>query len=330
MRAVAFWEHGGLDVLQLVDDWPEPIAGPGQVVVEVKACGLNHMDVFVREGMPGVKTHFPHVSGCDISGVVHSVAPDVAGFAVGDSVLVDPLISLPDGRGIIGEHVPGGLCERIAVGATNLLALPDTVSFEIASALPVAYGAAHRMLFTRGALTADETVVVLGASGGVGVACVQLAKRAGARVIAVASTDDKLERLRALGADELVRARGAEYGAEVWRLTNKRGADVIVDNTGAATWPTTLRTVSRHGRVLVCGATTGFEATTDLRYVWTREQTIIGSDVWERSDLEALLTMTAAGELDPVVDRVVGLDAVAAAEADIESRAIFGKVIVRP
>jgi alcohol dehydrogenase len=331
MRAAVFREHGGPEVIEVVDDWPEPGAERGTVVVEVGVCALNHLDVFVRRGMPGVSVELPHVSGGDIAGVVRAVGHDVVGVQPGDRVLLDPAVHLPDGHvGALGENTQGGLCERIAVPVGNTLLLPDSVSLEAAAALPIAYGTAHRMLFTRGSLQAGETIVVLGASGGVGTACVQLAKLADANVIAVAGTEEKLRRLEPLGADHLVLARGSEYGKEVWRVTGKQGADVIVDYTGAATWPTTLRTLRKGGRALVCGATTGYEAETDLRYVWVREETIIGSDGWERADLEALVLHVEAGRIQPVIDRIVPLEGVADAERAIEAREVFGKVLVKP
>jgi alcohol dehydrogenase len=321
MRAVAIYEHGGPDVLRVVDDWPEPEPGPDEAVVSVEACALNHLDVFVRRGMPGLPVELPRVTGGDIAGRLAS----------GDRVLVDPLITLPNGRhGALGENANGGLVERIAVPAANLLPVPENVTLEQAAALPIAYGTAHRMLIERGRIAEGETVVVLGASGGVGTACVQLAARHGAEVIAVASTQSKLEGLARLGAAHLVLARGAEYGAQVWDLTRRRGADVIVDYTGSETWSTTLRTVRTGGRILVCGATTGYEAVTDLRYVWVREATIIGSDGWRRSDLDALLELVAAGLLEPVIDRVIGFDQVAAAHEDLEGRRVFGKILVSP
>lgn len=331
MRAVVFFEHGGPEVLQVVNDWPEPTPGPGEVVVQVRACGLNHLDLFVRRGMPGITTELPHISGGDVAGVIAATGPGVHGFEPGDRVLIDPAVQLSNGHtGALGETVQGGLCEAIGVAAGNLIPLPDAVSFERAAALPIAYGTAHRMLITRGRVVAGELVVVLGASGGVGTACVQMAKLAGATVVAVASSDDKLERLRQLGADHVIRARGAEFGDEVWRLTNKHGADVIIDYSGKETWPTSIRSLKKGGRILTCGATTGFEAVTDLRYVWVREQTIIGSDGWRRSDLEALLTVVQDGRITPVIDRIWPLERTREAEEAIERRQVFGKVIIVP
>lgn len=326
MQAVAFYEHGGPEVLQVVDDWPEPKAGPGEAVIEVKACGLNHLDIFVRRGLPSVEIALPHVSGGDIAGQVIEVGEGVTDVRVGDRVLVDPTF----GVGAIGENIPGGLCERFGTEAERLIPIPDAVSYEQAAALPIAYGTAYRMIVTRGKVQAGETVVILGASGGVGTACVQLAKMAGATVFAVSGSAEKLERLRELGADYLIEARGAEYGKEVWRLTGKQGADVIVDYTGAETWPTTVRTLKPGGRIIVCGATTGFNVQMDLRYVWVREETIVGCNAWDRSDIEALLRLVAEGRIVPVIDRVVPLEETRAAEEALERREVFGKIIVRP
>jgi alcohol dehydrogenase len=216
------------------------------------------------------------------------------------------------------------------VPAANAIPIAGNVPFEHAAALPLAYGTAYRMLVTRGQVRAGELVVVLGASGGLGTGAVQIASLLGAEVVAVAGSREKLDRLAALGAKHLVQARGADYGEAVWRLTGKKGADVIVDTIGAETWPTTLRTVASGGRILVCGATTGFDVATDLRYVWVRESTIIGSDGCKRADLEALLALLRDERIVPVIDRVVGFDDVRAAQQAMENRSIFGKVIVTP
>lgn len=266
-----------------------------------------------------------------MAGTVIALGQAVTDVQTGVRVLVDPAITLPGGRGgALGENADGGLTERIAVPAANVIPLPSGVSATEAAALPIAYGTAHRMLITRGQVQPGETVVVLGASGGVGTACVQLAAMLGAEVIAVASSQAKLDRLAELGARHLVLARGREYGSQVWKLTGKQGADVIVDYSGEETWPVTVRTVRHGGRILVCGATSGHRAVTDLRYVWVRESTIIGSDGWCRADLETLLGLVAAGRLHPVVDRVVGLDQVRQAEEDLEARSVFGKIVIDP
>ncbi len=326
MRAVVFHEHGGRDVLRLESDVPTPRAGPGHAVVQVHACGLNHLDVFVRRGMPGKPTPLPFTSGGDIAGVVAEIGPGDSAVRVGERVVVDPAI---DG-GAIGEDIPGGLAEYVRVPTANLIPLPDAMTFDDAAALPIAYGSAWRMLVTRGGLQPLERVLILGAAGGVGTACVQIAKLAGCVVYAAASREDKLAKLAALGADHLINYREVEFDREVWRLTQKRGVDVVVDYTGADTWPRSIRSLRKGGRLLVCGATSGYNATTDLRYVWTRELTVLGSDGWSRADLEAVLGAVQSGQLRPVIDRHLPLAATAEGERLLEERDVFGKIIIRP
>lgn len=330
MRAAAFYEHGGPDVIRIVE-WPRPIPARGQALVRIRACALNHLDIFVRRGMPGVRTEFPHVSGGDIAGVVEEMGSGNVLDMTGDRVLVDPIIELESGRrGAIGEDTNGGLCEYIAVDSSSLIKLPEQISFDDAAALPTSYGTAYRMLFSRGRVQAGETVVVIGASGGVGTACVQLASARGARVIAVTGSAQKSERLIDLGASDVIVAQGPDFGGHVWRLTEKQGADVIVDYTGQGTWQTSVRALRHGGRLLTCGATSGFEALLDLRYVWTREQNILGSNGWERDDLMQLIHMAESGVLRPVIHAIYPLDDVAVAEAMIEARGVLGKLIIHP
>ncbi len=326
MRAIVIHEHGGRDKLTLERDWPTPRAGAGGAVVRVHACGLNHLDIFVRRGMPGKRTPLPFVSGGDIAGVIAEIDREAPGLAVGARVLVDPAIE----HGAIGEDAPGGLAEYALVPAANLIPLPDILAFDQAAALPIAYGTAWRMLRTRGRIGPGEHALILGASGGVGTACVQIAKMAGCIVYAAASTEDKLARLQALGADHLINSHDGEFDREVWRLTNKRGVDVVVDYTGAETWARSLRSLRKGGRLLTCGATTGFDARTDIRYIWVRELTILGSDGWSRPDLLALLDATGSGRIRPVIDRVLPLAQTAEGERLLEDREVFGKVIIRP
>ena len=326
MRAIVIREHGGREQLRLETNVPAPHPGPDQAVVRVHACGLNHLDIFVRRGMPGKHTPLPFISGGDIAGVVEAAGPAVPGVAVGRRVLVDPAVP----GGAIGEDVPGGLAEYALVPAANLVPLPDGISFDEAAALPIAYGTAWRMLLTRGAVRAGEKILILGAAGGVGTACVQIAKMAGCTVYAAASREDKLGKLRDLGADHLINYRDVEFDREVWRLTEKRGVDVVVDFTGQETWPRSLRALGKGGRLLTCGATTGFEARTDLRYVWVRELTILGSDGWTREDLDALLQAVQARRIRPVIDRVLPLAETAEGERLLEDREVIGKVIIHP
>jgi alcohol dehydrogenase len=326
MRAIVIRGHGGRDQLSLDETVPMPRAGPGQAVVRVHACGLNHLDIFVRRGMPGKRTPLPFISGGDIAGTIAEIGPHAGGLTVGRRVLVDPAVE----GGAIGEDVPGGLAEYALVPAANLIPLPDGLLFDEAAALPIAYGTAWRMLLTRGAIQPGEAILILGAAGGVGTACVQIAKMAGCAVYAAASREDKLGRLRDLGADYLINYREVEFEREVWRLTGRRGVDVVVDYTGADTWPRSLRCLRRGGRLLTCGATSGYEARTDLRYVWARELTIIGSDGWTRADLDSLLAAVQAGRIRPVIDRVLPLAQTAEGHRLLEDREAVGKVIIHP
>ena len=326
MRAIVVKAHGGLDQIALVD-WPEPKAAPGQAVVAVRACGLNYLDIFVRRGMPGLPVQMPRIPGGDISGVVADVGAGVGREWIGRRVLVDPHIK-PGGA--LGEHDHGGLCERIAIDAENLIALPDDVSFEDAAALPIAYGTAWRMMRTRGQVRAGERVLILGASGGVGTACVQIAKNAGATVIACASSPGKLAQLRALGADHLIDYTREDFSARAWELTGRKGCDVIVNYTGGDTWVPSLRALARHGRLLTCGATAGYDPKTDIRYIWRREVNVVGANGWTRSDLEELLEEVRHHRIKPIIDRVFPLEESREAMRVLEDREVFGKVLVRP
>ncbi|MEK4189943.1 zinc-binding dehydrogenase [Paenibacillus sp. FSL L8-0494] len=326
MRAALILEHGDRNNV-VVGEYPKPEAGLNEVVVKVEAVSLNHLDIFVRRGIPGRKLPLPHISGGDISGVVEQVGEGVLNAKLGDRVLIDP--SIP-GHGALGEDLTGGLAEYVKVPAQNLIPLPDEISFEDAAALPIAYGTAWRMLITRGKLQANETILILGASGGVGNAAVLIAKLAGAKVIAAAGSDDKLEKLKELGADLVINYNKTDFSKEVWNYTGKKGADVVVDYTGKATWPQSIKSTRVGGRILTCGATTGFEAVTDLRYVWVREITIIGSNGWEAGDLITLLELVQSRKLKPIIDRVLPLDEIREAHRIIEEREFFGKIIIKP
>ncbi|GIP41258.1 zinc-binding dehydrogenase [Paenibacillus sp. J31TS4] len=325
MRAALIVEHGDRSKV-VIGEYPTPELQEGEVLLAVKAVGLNHLDIFVRRGIPGRTLELPHISGGDIAGEVVQVAPGVTSVAVGDRVLVDPLVH---GQAL-GEDLRGGLAEYASVPAANCIPLPDALSYEDAAALPIAYGTAWRMLITRGQLQAGETILILGASGGVGTAAVQIAKSVGAVVIAAASSESKLEKLRELGADHVINYSTDDFSRETWRITGKRGADVIVDYTGKETWPKSIRATKVGGRILTCGATTGFDAVTDLRYVWTREISILGSNAWERTDLEKLVELVSTKQLVPVIDRVLPLEDIREAHRIIEERELFGKVIITP
>jgi alcohol dehydrogenase len=327
VRAVAIEAHGGLEQIKLRTDWPDPTPAAGEAVVDVKACGLNYLDVFVLRGMPGLPVEMPRIPGGDISGVVSAVGAGVPREWIGRRVLIDPHIKT---GGALGENANGGLCEKIAVPAENLIHLPDAVTFEQAASLPIAYGTAYRMLITRGHVQAGELVLILGASGGVGTGCVQIAKNLKARVIACASSPEKLRRLQELGADHVIDYTKEDFSKRAWEISDKKGVDVLVNYTGGDTWVPSLRTLARHGRLLTCGATAGFDPKTDIRYIWRREVNIIGANGWRRSDLEALLVDVERGSIKPVIDRVFPLAESAEAMRILEDREVFGKIIIRP
>lgn len=326
MKAAVVSRHGGPDELEYKEA-PRPEPSTGWVRLRVLACALNMLDVFVRRGMPGVHLDLPHVPGGDVVGVVEKLGSGAAGPPLGTTVLVDPNV---EGRAL-GEEVPGGLAEYVVVPGTSCIPL-DVPPADVPryAALPIAYGTARRMLFSRGQVQKGDTVVVLGAAGGVGVACTQLASAAGARVIACSSSATKLARLSGLGASELVDTSVADFSARVWALTGKKGADVVIDYIGADTWERSVRALRKGGRLLTCGATTGFLAQTDLRYVWTREVDIRGSNGWERQDLLCLVEQVRAGDLKPEVHGVYPLSQARAAVAELEERRALGKVVVVP
>lgn len=335
MKAAIIRSHGGAEALELVEDWPRPVAGAGDVVLRVKASALNYHDVFTRRGMPGIKLDLPVVPGLDLAGEVVETGGGVTDFTVGDRVLVDPLNRVEGG--LMGETVDGGLQQYARVRAHQLVPIPEGVTYEQAAALPVAYGTAHRMLFTNGGIKAGDTVVVLGASGGVGTGTVLLAKLAGAHVIACGSSAEKLERLNAMGADEVIDYTRSDFTKDIYarfgkphRRTYDGGVDVVVNFTGGDTWIPSLRALKRGGKLLTCGATAGFDPKEDLRFIWTFELKILGSNSWAREDLVALLDHIAAGRLSPVIDRVLPLEDAREALRLIEEREVIGKVVIAP
>lgn len=325
MMAAIMRQHGGPEVLSL-EEVARPVPGVGEVLVKVAACSLSRLDIFIRDGMPGRTIQMPHVGGCDVAGWIAGLGPEVSGLEMGASVLVDPFWN----GEMMGEAYWGGFSEYLVVSAKGLLKLPEDKRFIEYSCLPTAYGTAYRMVHTRGQLKAGESLVVVGASGGVGVACVQLGARAGAHVIACTSSDDKAKRLKEIGANECVVAPDGQFGKQVWSLTGKKGADAVVDFTGTATWPQSLKSVKQGGRLLCCGATTGFEANTDLRYLWTREMDIRGSDGWKHEDLRQLMDIMAHNEFNPVIHAVFPLSQIQDAMRELEKRSCFGKIVVVP
>lgn len=327
MRVVALRAHGGLEQLKL-EEWPRPEPQEGHALVEIKACGINYMDVFVMQGMPGVPTEMPRIPGGDIAGIVRSTGPGVPEEWVGKRVALFP--RFPTG-GVLGENGNGGLCEFISADQRQLIEIPDGVSFEDAAALPIAYGTSHRMLFTRGKIKAGEKILILGASGGVGVSCIQFAKMVGCEVFACTSSAEKGEKLKALGADHIINyVETPEFSRAVWNATGKTGVDVAVNFTGGDTWIQTQRSMATGGRILTCGSTAGHMCEIDVRFLWHRETEIIGSRAYVPDDIKACLDFVASGKLSPVIETQLPLERAAEGIGLLEDRNVFGKVIVTP
>jgi alcohol dehydrogenase len=334
MRALLLRQHGGLDNLKVVDDHPMPKARDGHVVIRVRAASFNYHDVFTVRGMPGIKVPLPVVIGLDMAGEIAELGAGVTGWKAGDRVLVNPVNKT---KGLMGEMLDGGMAEYCLVAADQLVAMPAAVSFEAAAALPVAYGTAHRMLVTHQTVKPGERVLVLGASGGVGTGCVILAKLLGAEVIACASSADKLARLTALGADRVVNYRDTDWSKwaiETYGKPQRRsydgGVDVVINFTGGETWVPSLRCLKRGGKLLVCGATAGYDPKEDLRYIWSFELQVIGSNSFYDDNLAALMELIAAGRMKPVIDTVLPLDHAAEGLRLIADREVIGKVVVTP
>lgn len=334
MKAVVIRQHGEIGELTHENAWPDPVAGEGSVVLAVKACALNYHDLFTLRGMPGIKVPMPIIIGIDMAGEIAAVGKGVTGWKVGDRVLVDPMDRVKNQ--LIGEMSDGGLAQYCEVAAHMLMALPDGVSFAEAAALPVAYGTAYRMMVTRGKVSAGEKVLVLGASGGVGTCCVQLARLAGAHVVAAASTAEKLDRLIALGAHEGINYQAVNFMKAIHERFGKPkvwgggGVDMVVNFTGGDTWVPSLRSLHRGGRMMTCGATAGYDPRTDIRYIWTFELNIQGSNAWDREGLHALLDLVQQRKLIPTIDQTVPLSRATEAFEALDRREVFGKVIVEP
>jgi len=337
MRAAVVREHGGPERLIYEKDFPDPKAGEGDVVVAVKAASLNYHDVFTRRGMPGIKVPMPAIMGLDVAGEIVEIGKGVTGWSRGERVLVDPINRIEGG--LMGETVHGGLAELCRARAHQLIKIPEGVSFSDAAALPVAYGTALRMMRTNGHVASGEKVLILGASGGVGVCCLQLAKLAGAEVIACAGSDAKAKRLASLGADKTINYVTHDFQEEIYKLYGKptrrgggtdRGVDVVVNYTGGDTWVKSLKVLKVGGRLLTCGATAGFAPQEDIRFIWTFELQILGSNGWARGDILTLLEMVQQNKLKVLIDKIYRLEDAREALRVIEDREVFGKIVVAP
>jgi alcohol dehydrogenase len=334
MRALVLDAHGGLENLKVVTDKPVPAALPGHVVIRVRASSFNYHDVFTVRGMPGIKVPLPVVIGLDMAGEISEVGSGVEGWNKGDRVLVNPLNKK---KGLMGEMMDGGMAEYCAVDAEQLIRMPDGVTFEEAASLPVAYGTAHRMIITHNTIKKGDRVLVLGASGGVGTGCVLLAKHLGAEVIACAGGEDKMQRLRDLGADEVINYKDVDFSkwaiekyGKPQRRNYEGGVDVVVNFTGGDTWVPSLRCLKRGGKLLVCGATAGHDPKEDLRYVWSFELQIIGSNSFYDDDLSELMRLISEDKIHPVVDKVLPLEEAVEGLRLIQDREVMGKVVITP
>jgi 2-desacetyl-2-hydroxyethyl bacteriochlorophyllide A dehydrogenase len=340
MKAAYFEQHGGLDVLK-VGDLASPALGPADVRIKVKAVALNHLDLFVRDGWPGLKLPLPHIGGTDLAGVVSDVGASVKGVKVGDEVLVNPGLNFeagPDGEqrippdvSIVGETRWGGLAEECVVPATHVLPKPDGLSWEEAAALPLAAITAMQMVKRKGRVKRGDKVLVVGAGGGVAVMAVQVAKALGAWVCATTGGPEKVAKVRTLGADHVIDYRAEpEWSKAAFLASGKSGYDVVIDSVGQATFKGSVRALRNGGRLVSCGATTGPVAEFDLRVLFWKQLSILGSTMGIPQDLKDALAMVRSGHLRVFVDSVWPLDQVKEAQARMERSEQFGKIVLRP
>lgn len=339
MKAVRFHQHGGPDVLRY-EDAPDPDPGPGEVLVKVRACALNHLDLWARRGLPGRNMPMPHITGSDIAGEV--VSSNATGVAIGRRVMLQPGVSCGrceaclSGKDnecgsyeVLGSlHHDGGYAEYVKVPVQNLLSIPDEIDFVHAAAFPLTFLTAWHMLMTCARLKRGEEVLVLAAGSGVGQAAIQIAALHGARVFATAGSDDKLERARSLGAVEVIHHHRQDIAEEIKRLTNRRGVDVVIEHVGEATWAKSVRSLARGGRLVTCGATTGANGAINLNALFGKRLTIHGSYMGAKGELIRAARCFFAGQLKPVIDRTFPLHEAADAHRRLEESEQFGKIVL--
>jgi len=341
MKAVVFHEFGGPEKLRY-EDAPEPKINETEALIRVRACALNHLDIWARGGTRGERIPMPHISGSDISGEIAKVGNLVKDHNLGDKVVIAPGISdgtceyctsgwdsLCEQYRIIGYETQGGYAEYVSVPAQNILSIPDKLTFEEAASVPLVFLTAWHMLTTRSHLTAGETVLVWGAGSGVGSAAIQVAKVLGARVIATAGNDEKLEKARELGADWTINHHSQDVPAEVKRVTNGKKANVVFDHIGQATWEKSMRSMAPGGRLVNCGVTSGGKAEIDIRYIFVRQFSLMGSYMGGRGELLKVLSFFEDGRLKPVVDSVYPLNQAASAQSRMEKSEHFGKIVLK-
>jgi NADPH:quinone reductase-like Zn-dependent oxidoreductase len=340
MNAIVFHQHGGPEVLKYTDA-PEPVLRANDVLVRVRACALNHLDLWVRRGLPNVPIPLPHIPGSDVAGEIAKIGADVTTIRVGQKVVLAPVVSCSKCPACLagldnhcreatnlGYMIDGGCAEFVRAPEVNCVPYPGNLKWEEAAAIPLVFQTAWHMLVTRAELQPGEDILILGAGSGVGSAAIQIAKFFGARVITTAGSDEKLAKAKELGADHLIHHKTQKIRDEVRRFTNKRGVDIVFEHVGTATWEDSLACLAPTGRLVTCGATTGYDAKVDLRFLFSRQLSLLGSYMGTKSELHTVVKLVAAGKLKPVVDRVFPLAEAAAAHAYLESSSQFGKVVL--
>lgn len=341
MIAAYFEEHGGPEVLR-VGELPDPRPGPGEVRIRVRAAALNHLDLWVRRGLP-LKIPLPHVGGSDIAGTVEECGPGAEAIPLGTRVVVDPSVDYhwyggiasgpslpaPEFR-ILGEHLPGGLAEFVVVPARNLVEIPEPIGFEEAAAASLAGVTAYRAIHTRGAVRAGERVLVTGASGGVAVLAIQMALEAGARVYAVTSGPENVERVRALGAHTVYDRLEVDAPAQVWRDTGKEGVNLIVDSVGGGGWNAWIRSLAPAGRLVCYGATAGPRVEVDLRLLFWKQASLLGATMGSPREYREAMRMVFDGRVRAPIHAVLPLSDIRAGHEMLEAGRVFGKVVIVP
>ncbi len=339
MKAALFYTLGGPEVVQIADV-PRPQVSPEDALIRVRAVALNHLDLWVRRGLAGRHLPLPHIGGSDVAGEVAELGTRAHGLSVGQRVVINPTLSCGHCEfcqrgeeslcvefGVLGEHTDGGMAEYLAVPAHNVLPIPNSLAWVEAAAVPLVFATAWRALITQAGLCAGEDVVILGASGGAATAGIQIARHVGARVFAVTSTPF-LDQVRSLGADVVINRDEVDFSREVWRLTDKRGVDVVLENTGAVTWKGSLRALARGGRLVTYGATTGPMGETDIRLIFWRQLHIAGSTMSNDREFRQVMALVFDGKFHPVVDRVLPLDQARQAHELLEAGEQFGKIVL--
>lgn len=342
MKAVRFHQFGEVDTL-VYEEVPAPKAAPGEVVLQVKACALNYLDLWIRRGVPAYKIQLPHIPGSDVAGIVAEVGPGVEGTSVGQRVIVAPGLScfrcayclsgrdnLCDRYRIFGAGCDGGYAEFAKAPAANLIPIPEGISFEEAAAFPITFVTAWHMLITRAALKPGQDLLVLAGGSGVGSAAVQIGKLVGARVLATASTPKKLEQARRLGADLLINYTKGDFSKEALRMTEGRGVDVVFEHVGPATFGKSVVSLAKGGVIVTCGATTGPTTELDLRHIFWKDLSILGARTGTRAELETVTRLIGERKLKPIIDSVYPLSQAREAQEKMQIRDLFGKVILTP